>query len=220
VPTRQVSTLQTAACPPTRRTISASCAASYPRIRKTMSPAILCAEPAAPVRARDVAGVGDGLAPILRRSGHAPAGHDEFTFAIYSVADNRRELIREDVGKERQIAGLVSGLADVRYGSASGTARSSRLGGAPVLRPLAGVSRAAISASDRRRSRMPSRAALTGHRPREKGSRLPVAFINERTVATSATPRGFGAGVTGNGALRESTPRAPRISLSFRRATT
>src|SRR5271166_1779459 len=69
--------------------------------------AVLRSQPPAPVRARDVADVGDGLAPILRRSGHAPAGHDEFTFAIHSVADNRRELIREDTREQWLIAGAV-----------------------------------------------------------------------------------------------------------------
>src|SRR5580704_1664430 len=69
--------------------------------------AALRSQPPAPVRARDVADVGDRLAAILRRSGHAPAGHDEFTFAIYSVAANRRELVREETREQWLIAGAV-----------------------------------------------------------------------------------------------------------------
>jgi hypothetical protein len=45
VPTRQVSTLRTAACPPTGRTMSASCAASCPRIRRKSWPEPRTANP-------------------------------------------------------------------------------------------------------------------------------------------------------------------------------
>jgi len=74
--------------------------------------AVLRSQPAAPVRTRDVADVGDRLAAKLRRSGHSPTRQDKLAFAIYSVADNRRELVREDAREERQVASPVVGGAE------------------------------------------------------------------------------------------------------------
>jgi len=56
-------------------------------------------KPAAPVRTRDVADVGDRLAAKLGRSGHAPARHDQFALTIRAVAHDRRKLVGEDPGR-------------------------------------------------------------------------------------------------------------------------
>jgi hypothetical protein len=62
------------------------------------------AEPSAPVRAADVADVGDRLATELRRPGHAPTSHSKLTLAVRPVADDRRHLVGEDPRKQRQVA--------------------------------------------------------------------------------------------------------------------
>jgi hypothetical protein len=54
------------------------------------------AEPSLPVRACDVADVRDRLATKLRRSGHAPARHDQLALTIHAVAHDRRKLVGED----------------------------------------------------------------------------------------------------------------------------
>ena len=46
-------------------------------------------------------------AGILRRIRHTPAHHRQLALALID-ADDRRELIREDCGKRRQVAGGVS----------------------------------------------------------------------------------------------------------------
>jgi hypothetical protein len=65
-----------------------------------------CRKPAAPVRARDVADVGDRLAAKLRRSGHSPARHDEFA-PLGVAANDRRELVGEDPSEQSQIPGAI-----------------------------------------------------------------------------------------------------------------
>jgi hypothetical protein len=52
--------------------------------------AVSLAELTSPVRARDVADVGDRLAAKLRRARHAPSRNDEFALTMHAVAHNRR----------------------------------------------------------------------------------------------------------------------------------
>src|ERR1700733_7490707 len=58
--------------------------------------AVLLAEPAAPMRAADIANVGDRRAAKLRRTRHAPARHNKLTLAVGSIANDRSHLVRED----------------------------------------------------------------------------------------------------------------------------
>jgi hypothetical protein len=73
-----------------------------------------CRKPAAPVRAHDIADVGDRLAAKLRRAGHAPGRHDQFALTIHAVAHDRRGLVWEDHGERREVAGPVVGGAEQR----------------------------------------------------------------------------------------------------------
>src|ERR1700722_11603954 len=69
--------------------------------------AVVFAEPAAPVRAANIANIGDRNPSKLRRTGHPPARHDKLTLAIHSVADNRRKLVGENSGEHRQVARTI-----------------------------------------------------------------------------------------------------------------
>jgi hypothetical protein len=58
-------------------------------------------KPTAPVRARDLADVGDRLAVKLQWPRHAPARNHQFVLTIHAVAHDRRELVGEDAGERR-----------------------------------------------------------------------------------------------------------------------
>ncbi len=65
------------------------------------------AEPSLPVRAGEVADVRYRRAAVPRRPGHAPARHGELALAVGARADDRRDLIGEDPGKQREVARAV-----------------------------------------------------------------------------------------------------------------
>jgi len=92
-----------------------------------------------------VADVGDGRAAILRRPRHAPARHDELALAVFAGANDRRELIGEDSGEERKVAGLVMSDSEEIAGSGlcSGDAKGQRVRGCC---PHCGYSRTRSSA--------------------------------------------------------------------------
>jgi hypothetical protein len=64
-------------------------------------------EPSAPVRTPNVADVCDRRAAELRRAGHSPARHDKLALALDSDANDRRHLVGEDRGEQREVAGAV-----------------------------------------------------------------------------------------------------------------
>jgi len=101
---------RSAAGPLSRRTISASCAASCPGIRKTTLRGRCSGSSCratAPMRACDVANVGHRLSAVLRRAGHSPTRHDKLALAVGAGADDRGHLIREDRRQRRQVARAV-----------------------------------------------------------------------------------------------------------------
>ena len=65
------------------------------------------AKPTAPMRATDIANVGDRRAAKLRRPWHAPTRHDKLTLAVGSIANDRSQLVGEDPGEQRQVAGSI-----------------------------------------------------------------------------------------------------------------
>ena len=69
--------------------------------------AALLAKPTPPMRALDVADVGDWRAAELRRSRHSPARHEKLALPIGPHAHDRRELVGEDRRQKRQVAGAV-----------------------------------------------------------------------------------------------------------------
>src|ERR1700722_12574980 len=64
--------------------------------RRWHDAAVLLAEPAAPVRAADIANVGDRRAAKLRRTRHAPTRHNKLAPAVGSVTNDRSHLVGED----------------------------------------------------------------------------------------------------------------------------
>jgi hypothetical protein len=62
------------------------------------------AKPTAPVRAADIANIGDRRAAKLRRTWHAPTRHNKLAPAVGSIANDRSHLVGEDPWEYRQIA--------------------------------------------------------------------------------------------------------------------
>ena len=84
--------------------------ASCRRIRKTKSQArrnssLAGAMP--PMRASDVADIRDWRAAELRRARHPPTRPNDLALAVRPIADDGRELVREDSWKQRQVAGAI-----------------------------------------------------------------------------------------------------------------
>ena len=90
-----------------------------------------------PVRTRNVADVGDRLAAKLQWSRHAPARHEQFALTIPAVSHDRRELVRENPGERREVAGPV--VAGAEQGADGGLAFGFRVQVAHVGHPLASI---------------------------------------------------------------------------------
>jgi hypothetical protein len=70
------------------------------------------AEPPPPMRAADIANVGDWRAAELRRPWHAPTRHNKLALAVGSVANDRSHLVGEDPREQRQVAGSIIARAE------------------------------------------------------------------------------------------------------------
>jgi hypothetical protein len=56
--------------------------------------------------------IGDRRTAELRWTGHPPARHDEFSLAASSVANDRRHLVGENSGEQRQVARTIIACAE------------------------------------------------------------------------------------------------------------
>jgi hypothetical protein len=62
--------------------------------------------------AAQVADVGDWRTAVLRRARHAPTRHDELALAVVACAHDRRHLVGENAGEQREVARVVMPCAE------------------------------------------------------------------------------------------------------------